>query len=193
MKLLHLLNRVIKNPSLIVYHSLSRIRIFWYNLNPNIKIGKGCIIEKGVSIRTIGGGKIVVGNNCQLYMNAFLLTWGGDIIIGDNCGINAFTTIYGQGGVRIGNNVMIASNSTIIPANHSFDEVEVPMIQQSQTKRGINIEDDVWIGTGVRVLDGVTIRTGSVVGAGTVLTKSTEPYGVYVGVPGKKIKSRLRE
>lgn len=56
--------------------------------------------------------------------------------------------------------------------------------------KGIIIEDDVWIGAGVKVLDGVTIAQGCVIGANSVVTKSTEPYGIYVGVPARKIKSR---
>lgn len=125
-------------------------------------------------------------------MHSFILSWGGDITIGDNFCLSAFSTLYGQGGVTIGNNVMIAGQCTIIPANHTFERTDIPMLKQPQTKKGIVIEDDVWIGTGVRVLDGVTIRKGCVIGAGTVLTKSTEPYSVYVGIPGKKIKERTR-
>ena len=90
-------------------------------------------------------------------MKAFILSWGGDIVFGNNCSVNAFTTIYGQGGVKIGNNVMIAGNSTIIPAQHTFERLDIPMKRQPQTKTGIVIEDDVWLGTGVRILDGVTI------------------------------------
>ena len=48
-------------------------------------------------------------------------------------------------------------------------------------KKGIVIEDDVWIGAGVKILDGVIIRKGCVIGANTVVNKSTEQYGIYVG------------
>lgn len=56
--------------------------------------------------------------------------------------------------------------------------------------KSIIIEDDVWIGAVVKVLDGVTIAQGCVIGANSVVTKSTEPYGIYVGIPARKIKSR---
>mgnify|MGYP001323331499 CR=1 FL=1 len=55
---------------------------------------------------------------------------------------------------------------------------------------GIVIENDVWLGTGVRVLDGVTIGEGAVVGAGSVVTKSIPSYAIAVGVPAKVIKYR---
>jgi acetyltransferase-like isoleucine patch superfamily enzyme len=57
--------------------------------------------------------------------------------------------------------------------------------------KGIVIEDDVWIGAGARILDGVTIARGSVIGAGSVVTKSTQPYSIVVGVPAKIVSSRL--
>ena len=53
------------------------------------------------------------------------------------------------------------------------------------------IEDDVWIGAGARILDGVVVRKGTVVGAGAVVTKSTEAYSIVVGIPANKVSSRL--
>ncbi|MFM6647643.1 MAG: DapH/DapD/GlmU-related protein [Microcystis panniformis] len=61
---------------------------------------------------------------------------------------------------------------------------------QGETKQGIVIEDDVWIGCGCKILDGINIGKSSVIGAGSVLTKDVEPYSVVVGVPGKVIKKR---
>lgn len=178
------------NPFVISYRLGLILRNLKYRINPHIQIGQNVRIESGAFMSTEGGGKIVIGNNCKIHHKAFLLTWGGDIILGDDCSVNAFTTIYGQGGIKIGNNVMIASNVTLIPAMHQFGRLDMPMNKQPQEKKGIVIDDDVWIGTGVRVLDGVHIAEGCVIGAGAVLNKSTEPYGVYVGIPAKKIKSR---
>ena len=192
MKIIGLIKKFILHPDVIYYHLYSHIRVLKCRFNRNIRIGRNPLIEKGSVLSTLGGGKIVIGNNCRLYMRSFILSWGGDIIIGDNFSLNAFSTLYGQGGVTIGNNVMIAGQCTIIPASHTFERVDIPMVEQPQMKKGIVIEDDVWIGTGVRILDGVTIRKGCVIGAGTVVTKSTEPYSVYVGVPGVKIKDRLK-
>ena len=179
-----------RHPSVIIYHLLIWIRVLYYRMNPNISIGHNVVIESGVVLSTRGGGNITIGDNTFLFKRSFILTWGGNIKIGNNCGVNTYTIIYGQGGVHIGNNVMIAGNSTIIPANHTFSDLTVPMNIQPQIMKGITIEDDVWIGTGVRILDGVTIKKGCVIGAGAVLTKSTDPYGVYVGVPAYKIRDR---
>lgn len=136
-------------------------------------------------------GAISIGRGTAIQPFAFLHSDGGRIIIGQYCSINPYALLYGQGGLNIGNYVRIASHVVIVPSNHIYDNIELPIVKQGSTQLGINIEDDVWIGTGARILDGVTIGKGCVIGAGSVVTKSTEPYGVYVGIPARKIKSRI--
>ena len=98
--------------------------------------------------------------------------------------------VYGQGGLIIGNGVRIATQSTILPSNHIFNRKDVMIFEQGLSKQGIVIEDDVWIGAGVKVLDGVIIKKGCVIGANAVVNKSTEEYGIYVGVPAHLIRKR---
>lgn len=174
----------------VISISSNRFRIFLLRSNPNINIGKNVIIESGVIIRSQYGGKVFIGDWCQLSRGAQILTHGGDIKIGTYSTINPYTVIYGQGGTNIGNFVRIAAHCTIVPSNHIIEDIHVPIFKQGLSKKGICIEDDVWIGSGVRVLDGVTISKGCVIGAGSVLTKSTEKFSVYVGVPAKKIRNR---
>lgn len=171
----------------IIFSFLNRI---YYFTNIYVKIGAGSNLDFGITLNTRYGGRIVIGKKCTLVRGCQLRTYGGDIIIGDRCSINPYTILYGQGNLKIGNCVRIAANCVIIPSNHNFDRIDIPITDQGLTNRGIVIEDDVWIGCGVRVLDGVTISKGCVIGAGSVVTKSTEPYGVYVGIPAKLIKWR---
>jgi len=163
---------------------------FILNLNPNIQIGKHTIIEKGSIIRIQYGGKIQIGNNCIISNGAQILTHGGNIIIGNFSTINPYTIIYGQGGTQIGNYVRIAAHCCIVPSNHIFASTEIPIYKQGLSKQGIVIEDDVWLGSGVKILDGVRIKRGSVIGANAVVTHSTEEYSISVGIPAKQIKSR---
>lgn len=86
---------------------------------------------------------------------------------------------------------MIASHSSLYANNHIFSDPNIPFKEQGVTTKGIVIEDDCCLGTGVRVLDGVTIGKGSVIGAGSVVTKDIAPYSVAVGVPARVIKKRL--
>lgn len=169
---------------------ICRIRGVIKHFYPSVFIGKRLICESNVELQTYLGGYIRIGNNCELRSGCKLLTYGGNIIIGNNCSVNPYTVLYGQGNLTIGSNVRIAAQCVIIPSNHNYNDLNIPIMKQGLSKLGITIEDDVWIGCGVRILDGVVISKGCVIGAGSVVTKSTEPYGVYVGVPAKKIASR---
>ena len=175
-----------------VFNRLGKWRRYYYNLLPDVTVGRNTFIERGVVLRSAGGGKIVIGENCRLSQGVQLITDGGNIQIGNYTTINPYTIIYGQeSGTIIGNMVRIAAHCTIVPANHRYDNPEKPIYQQGfDAKSGIVIEDDVWLGSGVRVLAGVNVSKGCVIGANSVVTKSTEQYGVYVGVPAHKIKSR---
>jgi acetyltransferase-like isoleucine patch superfamily enzyme len=163
----------------------------------NISIGSNTIIFPNAVLSCSkwepvkqGTGRIEIGDYCSIQPYACLLAYGGTIIIGDYCSINPFTILYGHGGLTIGNYVRIAANTTIIPGNHNYDDPKTPIMDQGMTALGITIEDDVWIGSGVRILDGVTVRKGCVIGSGSVVSKSTEPFGIYIGNPAKRIRDR---
>ena len=173
----------------IQYH-VFRLRAILYSIFPDISIGKNTRIERRVLLSTKCGGSIKIGDNCYLSEGCQIITWGGDIIIGNNCTINPCTIVYGQGGTVIGNGVRIAAHCVIVPSNHIFNNPNEYIYKQGLSKKGIIIEDDVWIGAGVKVLDGVKIMHGTVVGANAVLTHDTEPFGIYVGIPAKMIKKR---
>ena len=133
---------------------------------------------------------IHIGNNTDIHDYCMILPCGGSIEIGDYCYINPQNILYGHGGLKIGNNVLIGAQTLVIPANHVFTNKNELIRLQGDTTQGTVIEDDVWIGCGCKILDGVTIGKGSVIGAGSVITRNVEPYSVVVGVPGKVIKQR---
>ena len=159
-------------------------------------VGRNVHIHPSVSISWTASidparGEISIGKDTGLDVGVILRAYGGSITIGENCTINPYTILYGSGGLSIGNGVRIAAHSVVVAANHIFTDPDRYIYTQGETAEGITIEDDVWIGAGVRVLDGVTIAKGTVVAAGAVVTRSTEPYSVVGGVPAKKISSRL--
>lgn len=134
-------------------------------------------------VRVNCGGSITIGSNCDIHPFAMLLTHGGDIRIGNDCSVNPFTIIYGCGGVVIGNGVRIAAHIIIIPESHNRGSDQVPLHRAGTTRKGIRIEDNVWIGAGVKILDGVTIGRNCVIGAGTVVNRSLPPGVTAVGAP----------
>lgn len=155
------------------------------------KLDRNIKVKRTARIKCNSGGEIQIGSNTEILDYALLLTYGGSIKIGERCSINPFCVIYGHGGVVIGNDVLIAAHTVIIPSNHNFDDTSRTIMSQGNTSKGIIIEDDVWIGSGCKILDGVTIGKGSVIGAGSVVTRSIEPFSIAVGVPARIVRKRI--
>lgn len=134
----------------------------------NISIGSNVTIEDYARLRADvynnPKSAISVGNNTLIHPFAILRTYGGFIKMGHDCTINSFCVLYGHGGLAIGDFVHIATGVTIIPANHGFKHIGIPICKQPENQKGIKIEDDVWIGAKAVILDGVEISKGSIVG-----------------------------
>ena len=115
---------------------------------------------------------------------------------GNNIDIGRFSYIS-MGGVecKIGNNVMMGSDVKLITIEHGYKIKDIPMQKQKSIYSPIIIEDDVWLGDGVKVISGskpLKIARGIIVGAGSIVTKSLDTeYGIYAGVPAKLIKKRF--
>jgi len=108
--------------------------------------------------------------------------------IGDHSGIGVGSFV---GLVTIGCDVMIGEQFMAISHNHEFSNVSIPMrLQGHQKNKRITIEDDVWIGSRVTLLPGITIGKGSIVGAGSVVTKNVPPYSIMGGNPAREIGRR---
>lgn len=166
---------------------------WWYKYRTGpddaISIGEDTRIAPGARLDG-AQGKIRIGKKCSIHDGVLLLPYGGFIQIGDYSTINPYSVVYGHGGVTIGSGVRIATHVVIIPANHIFADPETPICTQGLTCEGITIEDDVWIGCNVTLLDGVYIGRGSVIAAGSVVRGRVEPYSVMGGVPARLIKKR---
>lgn len=130
---------------------------------------------------------VKIGNNSSIDRNLWLhcggtgfFEMGSYSYIGCNAVIGA-----GGGGIRIGNNVLIGQSVNIHSETHVFNNPDELIRNQGVTYQGVVIEDDVWIGSKATILDGVVIGTGSVVGAGAVVTRSIPAYSIAVGIPAK--------
>lgn len=165
---------------------LTRIRI----VGKPITVVPSAVISWYSFLSCDGGGSISVGAKTRIHPYAMLLTYGGNISIGRHCTVNPYNILYGHGGLTIGDRVRIAAHCVIIPAQHRFNQSDTPIHEQGISAKGIFIEDDVWIGANCTILDGVRIGRGSVIGAGSVVTKSIEPNSVAVGVPARVIRTR---
>lgn len=158
----------------------------------NLSLGRGCRIGRQSEINA-SQGKVALGESSSLGPFSIAEARGGSIRIGARTGIGPFCVLYGHGGLEIGNDCLIASHVVFIPENHRFDRLDVPMREQGGTRKGICVEDDVWLATQVVVLDGVRIGKGAVVGAGAVVTRDIPPYAIAHGVPARVVGYRNRE
>ena len=123
----------------------------------------------------------------------YLFLYGneGFISIGDNCSINTNVQIGASGGrIIIGNNVLIGPNVVIRAADHVFSDPKILIREQGHAGGDIIIEDDVWICANCVITKSVRIGRGSIIAAGSIVTKDVEPLTIIAGVPANKIKSR---
>ena len=143
--------------------------------------------------------KYKIGRNFHCARGVFI--WGrSKIVIGDNFYIGKYSSI--ETDCIIGDNVIIANHVGIVGKyDHNYQDVGVPIRLASQirdknyTWKGLDevtiIEDDVWIGFGAIIMSGIRIAKGSIIAAGAIVTKDTEPYSIYAGIPAKKISNRF--
>lgn len=170
---------------------LNRIKkSLFKNKTSNLEIHSTANINKDVILQTNYGGKITIAEKTEILNGVLIMTYGGNITIGKNCSINPYTVLYGHGNLTIGNNVLIAAHCVIIPANHNFNDNTKPINSQGLTTLGITIDDNVWIGAGCSILDGVTIGHGAIVAAGAVVNKNVAAFTTVGGVPAKLIIDR---
>lgn len=176
-------------------------------------VGSGLIIGRGVSIRH--PGKISLGNRVAVDDYALLDASGlesegifihDEVIVSRNCmvqskigsttigsrtevGVN--TIISSISKVEVGKFGLIGPHCLIGGGHYKTDRTGIPMMDMGWSSRGpLVIGDDVWLGTGVVVLDGVRIGAGCVVGAGAVVTRDLPDYAVAMGVPAKIVRYR---
>jgi acetyltransferase-like isoleucine patch superfamily enzyme len=130
--------------------------------------------------------KLKMADSAVIYYGGILrcpsrITIGKGSIIGDRCELD------GRGGLHIGEDCNLSSEVHIWTGQHDAQSVEFDYETAS-----VQIGDRCWVSSNTIILPGVSMGEGSVLAAGAVLTKDTEPYGIYAGVPAKKIGERNR-
>ncbi|MBK7960858.1 MAG: acyltransferase [Bdellovibrionales bacterium] len=132
---------------------------------------------------------IKIGQDSSIHYGCFVAggEFGAQISIGSNSVINRFTYLDGRFSLTIGNNVNISHYTIIQTLTHDVQSSDF-----AGKIGAVTIGDHVWIGTRSTILPGVQIGEGAVVGAGSVVTKSVDPYTIVAGCPAKKIGTRNR-
>lgn len=147
-----------------------------------ITLGKNFAMNNGVKANPIG-----CYERCTLFVSP-----NAGITIGDNVGISQTGLIAVDSDITIGNNVKIGGGTQLLTSDfHSLDHIKRKMGNEEKERISapITIEDDVFIGTRCIILKGVTIGARSIIGAGSVVTKSIPADEIWGGNPARFIKS----
>lgn len=162
----------------------------------HLYLGRGSVIEHGARLRCLSsdgfkfGSGVTIGKYSILECTGSLGVLGKGIRIGNGSSVGDFGFIGSAGGVQIGSNVLMGQRVSFHAQNHNFEQIEVLIANQGTTQEGIEIGDNCWIGSGAIFLDGVTIGSGSIVSAGSVVTKSFPENSVVAGVPARLVRTR---
>ncbi|MCL4475986.1 MAG: acyltransferase [Nitrospirae bacterium] len=168
------------SPSAIIYHS-------------DLRLGANVFMDDRVVVfQREKGGPVELGDRVYIYRDTILETGNGGYLeigagssIHPRCQLNAYVAP-----IQIGYGVMIAPSCALYPYNHGIAPDQAIIEQPLQTKGGITIGDDAWIGFGVIVLSGVRIGKGAVIGAGSVVTHDVPDGAIAAGVPARVVKMR---
>lgn len=127
------------------------------------KIGEGVVIKPSINIKY--PWNLEIGN----------YSW-----IGENAWLDSLAPI------KIGNNACISQGVYFCTGNHDWTDPAFGLVVKP-----IIVEDGAWVGARATVLPGVTVKSHSIVAAGTVIAKDTEPYMIYAGNPAIAVKERI--
>lgn len=156
-----------------------------------IFLSKRVIIDDFVQLIATSQETMAISVGQGSFVRSFVMINAGPpegyVRIGCNTSIGQNSILYGNGGLTIGNNVLVAGQCFIVASSHNFDRLDIPIAQQGFTTKGITIEDSVWIGAGAKILDGVTIGEGAIVGANAVVNRSVAPGERVGGVPARSL------
>jgi acetyltransferase-like isoleucine patch superfamily enzyme len=141
---------------------------------------------KSTFLRAVGAN---IGRRATYYPGVWINS-GRHLVVGDDVDFAVGVVVTTDGGVTIGDRVLIGYGAKILSRNHRIPEKGGRIFGSGHDAAPVVIESDVWIGAQSIVLPGVTIGEGAVVAAGAVVTKSVPPYTIVGGVPARVLRNR---
>lgn len=158
--------------------------------HPRARIGALCDVRRGFRLLMAKGSTVSIGRRCSIDRFATLEV-AGSLVIGADTTIGHHVTIATRENVSIGPNCLIAELVSIRDHDHGTDDRESAIRAQPETIAPVIIEENVWLGSKVTILKGVTIGCDTIVGANSVVTRSLPPRIVAAGVPARVIRQRI--
>ncbi len=161
----------------------------------NISIGNNTVVDDftTLSFRGTDEHSMKLGDNVLIGRLSMLKTRGGSIDIHDHVHVGPNCHLGTAGTLTVGQYSLVGSNCFIGGLQHGYDDTDKPMVKQAlQSRGGVTIGKDVWLGAGVTVMDGVNIGDGAIIGAGSVVTRDIPSYTIAVGTPARVTKKRTK-
>lgn len=163
----------------------------------HIRVGKGVKFEDYSEIHGLCSEELVFGDYVTISRGVMIRPssyYGRDLgkglAIGEHSSIGPYGYVGCSGKITIGKNVMFGPKCSLFAENHVFSDTDATIKSQGVSQKGIVVEDNCWIGSNVIILDGVTIGKGSVIGAGTLVTKDVSPGSIIIDKRMKVIQNR---
>ena len=154
-------------------------------LGPRVYLDYGVYLHGGPGGLHIGAGSWVMTGS-RLHVFNFRDMPHSGIRLGRRTFVGEGTVMRGQGGIRVGDNVLFGPAVQVLAVNHVFIDPDRPIMDQGITAEGIVIDDNCWIGAGAIVMAEVGAKT--TIGAGAVVVKPVPPDSVAVGNPARVIQ-----
>ena len=155
-------------------------------IGDNVVIDDHCCLDaKGTDNRgiTIGDG-VFVGRNTILSCK------NGDIVIESHANLGFNCEVFSASRVRVGRHVLMAAYTYLVGGDHLYDRVDVPVLLQGRTARGIDVGDGAWLGAHVVVTDGSEVGRDAIIGAGAVVVGEIPEFAVATGIPARVTRDR---
>jgi acetyltransferase-like isoleucine patch superfamily enzyme len=155
-------------------------------LGANRTIGRRVTIRQGFRFKR----KLIIKIGDDSKINEHVSFTGKQLTIGRNSRVLSRTSIDCTGGVLIGSNTQIGRRNEIYSHKHLIGKKDVPVLQSPEEMAPVSIGDDVMFFSNVKLMPGVQVADGVVALNGAVLTKDAQAYGIYGGLPAKKVGQR---
>ena len=157
-----------------------------------IRIGDDVTIDDLVVLDAKGESNhgIDIGRGVFLGRGTILSCKDGDIVLGDHSNLGFHCEVFSGSRVTVGRHGLFAAYVYLVGGGHEFENADVAVIDQERSSRGITLGDNVWLGTGAKVLDGVSLGHDVVVGANGVVTSDLPDGAIAAGVPARVLRRR---
>ena len=157
-----------------------------------IVIGDNVVIDDYCCLDAKGTDNkgITIGTGVFVGRNTILSCKNGDIVIEDHANLGFNCEIFSASRVRVGKKILMAAYTYLVGGDHLYDRTDIPVLDQGRTARGIDIDDNVWLGTHVVVSDGSRIGRDAIVGAGAVVIGDIPEFAIATGIPAKVVRDR---